>query len=95
MNIILSLKHQMHSSLSVTASVNSPRKPLNPPITLLWESLPVFVFILAVEDGAFFFAMVNHLFLFPVASCHGGGRRVTLQVGDQNEIKIKGISTTA
>ena len=74
MNIILSLKHQMRSSLSMTVSVNSSYKSLNPLITLLWESLPVLVFILVVEDGAFFFAMVNHLFLFLVALCHRGRR---------------------
>jgi len=77
----------------VAASVYSSRKHSNLPITFLWESLPVLVFILAVEDGAFFFAMVNRLFLFLVASCHGGGQRVPLRVEDQNEIKIKGIST--
>ena len=69
MNIILSLKHQMHISLSVDASVDSSCKPSNPPITPLCESLPVLVFILAVEDRAIFFTMVNRLFLFLVASC--------------------------
>ena len=95
MNIIISLKHQIRSSLSVAASVDSSRKPSNPPITLLWESLHVLVFILPVENGSFFSAMVNRLFLFLVALCLVPRRRTA---GDttswrSNEIKSKGIST--